>query len=301
MKPEVSVVICTYNREAYIGQCIKRLAEQTADSNSFEVVIINNNSTDNTEQICHDAINTYRNIKIKYFIEKKQGHSFSRNRGIKESQGNIITFIDDDSFGFSDFVENTADYFKTHPEVQAIGGKIIPQYETAKPKWMSKYLLPLVSALDMGPVSKPFKGTKFPIGANMSFRKEVFERYGLFNTELGRKGYGLEGGDEKEVFIRLKRAKAQIHYVPAVIVDHIIPEKRVRVPYIKGLAIGVGTSEKKRLKGASSKEIFNKTISELVKIIGTLVLFAYYIIFGFRFEAAWMLIKFRWWVLKGYL
>jgi len=239
-------------------------------------------------------------MNVHYFCEMNQGHTFARNRGINEARGEILSFIDDDAFVDQNFIKEIQSYFDKNNQVSAIGGKILPVYEGETPKWMSKYLLTLVSALDLGNSPKKFKGSKFPIGANMAFRADVFEKYGHFNTDLGRRGSGLEGGDEKEVFLRLKKEKEEIHYVPSVKVDHIIPEKRLTMEYIKGLGIGVGSSEKRRVTKAGFVETMKKIISEGIKVGATFILFVFYFIQG-KFSQAKMLVKFRFWVLEGYL
>lgn len=296
----ISVIVCTYNRQEYLPDCLKHLANQSADNRDFEVLIIDNNSTDNTANIASDFIKSHPEMNVHYFCEMNQGHTFARNRGLKEAKGDILSFIDDDAFVDQDFIKEIQSYFKEHTEVSAIGGKILPVYEGKSPKWMSKYLLTLVSALDMGNSPKKFKGSKFPIGANMAFRSEVFEKYGHFNTDLGRRGSGLEGGDEKEVFLRLKKEKEEIHYVPKVKVDHVIPEKRLTMEYIKGLGIGVGSSEKRRVTKTGFVETVKKIFSEVIKVGATLVLFLIYFVQG-KFAQANMLVKFRFWVLQGYL
>jgi len=295
----ISVIVCTYNRQEYIGDCLKHLAIQSAKAEDYEFLIIDNNSSDNTASIAKEFINLNPQLNAKYFCEKNQGHTFARNRGIKEAKGDILSFIDDDAFVDKDFIKEIHSYFDHHKEVSAIGGKILPVYEGKHPKWMSKYLLTLVSALDMGNSPKKFKGSKFPIGANMAFRSEVFEKHGDFNTDLGRRGSELEGGDEKEVFLRLKKEKEEIHYVPSVKVDHIIPQKRLTMKYIKGLGIGVGSSEKRRVAKTGNIEILKKIISEGIKIVATFILFVSYFFQG-RFAQANMLVKFRIWVIKGY-
>ncbi|WP_296620250.1 glycosyltransferase [Marivirga sp.] len=296
----VSVIVCTYNREKYLGRCLQHLADQRISPKAYEILIIDNKSTDSTASIAETFITDNEKLNTKYYLEQEQGHTFARNRGIKEAKGEILTFIDDDAFVRSDFIENIQTYFDTNHHVQAIGGKIVPVYEEEEPKWMSKYLLTLVSAIDLGDKPKEFKGNKFPIGANMSFREKVFQQYGSFNTELGRRAGGLEGGDEKEMFLRLKKNNELIHYVPNVEVAHIIPEKRTQKEYIKGLGIGVGSSEMKRLKHSTITEKLKKFLDEGIKIGGTFVLFFIYLFKG-RFSAASMLVKFRLWVLKGLL
>ena len=297
---KVSVVICTFNREKYIKRALQNFTLQTSSSDTFEVLIINNNSTDSTSRICQEFVTKHSNIQFKYIIEKKQGHTFARNRGISEAKGDIIAFLDDDAFVNSNYIKNLIYRFETDDEISALGGKIVPVYEQGyPPKWMSKFLLPLVAALDMGENTVTFKGNKFPIGANMAFRKSVFKEFGFFDEKLGRRGTsGLEGGDEKDIFHRLKREKRKIIYDPNIKVDHIIPDKRLKKEYIKGLGLGVGTSEKKRLRGQGFKIHLSKVFSEMIKSAGTVVLFFYYS-FLLKFQAAFMLVKFRYWVIKG--
>lgn len=296
----ISVIVCTYNREHYIERNLDSLSRQSLSVENYEIIIINNNSTDNTGTICESFINNQPELQFAYFNEQNQGHSYARNRGIKESKGEYLAFIDDDAFVDFDYVKNIVEFFSKNQKVAAIGGKIIPIYEDEEPKWMTKYLLPLVAGLDMGNSPKEFPGMQFPIGANMAYRTEIFKELGNFNTELGRKGTGLEGGDEKDMIYRLRKAGKKVWYVPEVLVEHIIPAKRTQSEYIKGQAIGVGKSEKKRLKQASANQKIAKIINEMVKIFGTFVLAIFYFL-TFQFPKGIMLLKFRYWVIKTYL
>ena len=295
----VSVIVCTYNREQYIERNLEALSKQSLSVENYEIIIINNNSTDNTESICKSFIDNHPELQIASFNEHNQGHSYARNKGIQESKGEYLAFIDDDAFVDFDYTKNITEFFAKNHEVSALGGKIIPIYEEDEPKWMTKYLLPLVAGLDMGSSPKEFPGMKFPIGANMAYRTEIFKELGNFNTELGRKGTGLEGGDEKDMIYRLKKAGKKVWYVPEVLVEHIIPVKRTQSEYIKGQAIGVGKSERKRLKQASVNHKISKIINEIVKIFGTFVLAIFYSL-KLQFSKSVMLIKFRSWVILGY-
>ncbi len=297
--PILSIIVCTYNREKYIGECLTCLAKQNVDKSQYEVLIVNNLSTDNTQKIVDEIIQKYPEISFLSFIEEKQGHTFARNRGIREAKGSILSFIDDDAFVEKTFCSAIIEFFKNHENASAIGGKIIPLYENKRPAWMSKYLLPLVAALDLGNQIKAFKGHKFPIGANMAFRKSMFDKYGIFDVNLGRRGTGLEGGDEKELFLRLKRGGEKIWYVPQVSVQHIIPDSRIKKSYIKGLAIGVGTSERKRLSNVGAIGVLNKVFSEIFKSSATIILSILYSSKG-QVPKAKMLILFRYWVLSGF-
>ena len=92
---KLSIIVCTYIRDAYILETLRKLKNQTTDNQVYEVIIINNNSTDTTEEICKNYILSLSDRNSYYFNEKKQGLSFARNRGITESKGEIIAFIDE--------------------------------------------------------------------------------------------------------------------------------------------------------------------------------------------------------------
>ena len=295
----ISIIICTYNRQKFILKTLKCLQEQDFPASDFEIIIVNNNSSDNTKAICADFVSQSPGLQINYVEEYNQGLSYARNRGIKEAKGAIITFIDDDAFAVSGFLKSIHGFFSQNSSVLALGGKVKPEFETGKPSWMSPFLMPLVAALDMGENIKEFSGKSFPVGANMSFRSEVFERFGLFNNDLGRKGNNLLGSEEKDFFNRLKKATIKIIYLPEAEVTHIIPPSRITIDYIKRQAIGIGVSERLRVKSAGVFEELKKTADELFKVGATLLLSLYYT-FTLQFSKAYMLIKFRFWVLKGF-
>ena len=297
---ELSIIICTYNRIQYLPKCINNCKQQSLSKTRYEVIVVDNNSTDDTKSFCLDFKEKNPDLNFIYVNESNQGHTWARNKGIDISKGSILSFLDDDAFPNSEYAERIIHFFSGHPHVIGIGGKIIPIYEDdVAPQWMSSYLLTLVSAIDLGNKNIPFTGSKFPIGANMAFRQSAFEKVGKFNVNLGRKGNELEGGDEKDLAIRLKKSGETLMYVHDVLVDHIIPSKRIQIPYIRDLGIGVGKSEKKRLR----KELFiekpKKVLSELIKIAATLIL-AIYFYLQLKPAKANMLIKFRFWVIQGY-
>jgi len=294
----ISVIVCTYNREKLLVSCIDSLVNQNCHPGDYEIILINNCSTDNSEQQCIKNIQQHSNLQIRYFLETKQGLSNARNRGIRESMGNIITFIDDDAFADRDYIYNIKKDFRTSGMV-AGGGKILPQWENKRPKWMSCFLLPLVSVLDMGDQIIAFKGEKYPIGANMFFRKSLFEKTGLFDPMLGRSKKNMIGNEEKDLFLKIKKLGYKICYFPNITVHHYITKERTKTSFIKKQAIGIGQSEKIRTrlnKKGKRSIIFN----ELIKWGGTIILSFYYLLL-FDPQKAKMLILFRYWVNKGLL
>lgn len=296
-----SVIFCTYNREKYIYNAMKSIAEQDFPYTDYEIVLINNNSTDSTENICNRFREDYPQVRFRYFIETNQGLSYARNRGVKESRGDILVFVDDDATVFESYLPSINIFFDAYPEVNACGGPIVPVYEVEKPKWLSHYTEQLLGgALYEGDKVKPFRNGKYPGGGNSAFRKEVFEKYGLFNVELGRKGTGLIGAEEKDLYDRLIRGSEQFYYLPQMGIYHYIPEKKLTKAHFRELTYSIGKSERIRTKGVSPKAYRNRVLAECKKWLASLVLFAGYTL-ALSPGKGWKLMQFRWYVSKGLL
>lgn len=297
----LSVIFCTYNREKYIYNAMKSIAEQDFPHQDYEIVLINNNSTDSTEVICKQFQLDYPQVDFRYFVETNQGLSYARNRGVKESRGDILIFVDDDATVFEYYLSFICLFFEAHPEVSACGGPIVPVYEADKPKWLSHYTEQLIGgALYQGDKVKPFKNGKYPGGGNSAFRKEVFGKYGLFNVELGRKGSGLIGAEEKDLYDRLTRGKEVFYYIPQMGIYHYIPEKKLTESHFRELTYSIGKSERIRTKTVSGKAFRKRVIAEYKKWVGSIVLFLFYLV-KFSPSKGWKLLQFRWYVTKGLL
>lgn len=268
----------------------------------YEIIMVNNNSTDSTHDIAQQLLAQRGDVDFSYHVEYNQGLSYARNRGITESKYEIVVFLDDDAFARDTYVAELDAFYRAHPNVHGTGGKILPQYESGtEPDWMSKHLYSLVSAMDKGVWEKPFKKGEFPIGANMSIRKDVFEKIGTFNTDLGRTGSNLMGGEEKDMFLRMHDIGMSIWYVPQAEVKHMIPEKRTTHEFIKKLGNGIGISELLRCKNISITAYAVALLKELaIKWPGTWALATYHTLL-FQPAKALMLLRFRWWVSSGLL
>lgn len=298
---KLSIIFCTYNREKYIYNALKSIVEQNFPIGDYEIVLVNNNSTDSTEHICQQFQSDYPNVIFRYFIELNQGLSYARNRGVEESRGDILVFVDDDATVFDSYLSSICSFFDIYPEVSACGGPIVPVYEAEKPKWLSHYTEQLIGgALYKGDKVKPFKNGKYPGGGNSAFRKEIFEKYGLFNVELGRKGTGLIGAEEKDLYDRLTRGNEVFYYLPQMGIYHYIPEKKLTESHFRELTYSIGKSERIRTKAVSEKAYRKRIFSECKKWVGSLALFLGYTI-ALSPRRGWKLLQFRWYVTKGLL
>ena len=297
----LSVIICTYNRDKYIYNVLKSLADNTLPRNRYEIVLVDNNCTDNTRSECGRFVKDFPDVRFRYFVETDQGLSYARNRGIKESAGDILVYVDDDALVNPEYLQTYADFFKKYPDIDAAGGPIIPKYETEEPTWMSHYTKALITGYKyLGDTAKEFPKNDFPGGGNAAYRASVFEKVGVFNVELGRKGDSLVGAEEKDIFDKMTTQGMHFYYLPTAILYHLIPEKKLTQEYFDKLTYSIGKSEQMRTLKISKQKYAQRIGLEIVKWGGALVLFFAYTLRG-QFTKGSKLLVFRWNVTKGLL
>ena len=297
----LSVFICTYNRDKYIYNVLRSIAESDFPKDSYEIVLVNNNCTDNTEAECRRFANDFPGVAFHSIHEPNQGLSHARNCGIRESKGDILIYVDDDALVNKEYLRTYANFFANHLEADAAGGPIIPKYETQEPSWMTHYMKLLLTGYKYnGNQIKEFETNDYPGGGNAAYRAIVFEKVGLFNVNLGRKGDSLLASEEKDIFNKMRALGMKIYYLPNAILYHIIPEKKLGKDYFNRLTYSIGQSERIRTLGISKKAFHKRVLSEMIKWCGTLVLFAGYTMM-LSPKKGWKLIQFRWNVTKGLL
>lgn len=296
----ISLIVCTYNREKYIGEMLAAIAACQYPSERYEIVLVDNNSNDNTASICKKFQDAHPEAPYRYFLEARQGLSHARNRGIKEAQGDIIVFLDDDAFVDKDYLKNLENNLAEYPDAAAFGGRIDPLFESGTPpEWLCKWTMSWVSAIDKGDRVILFND-KYPIGANMGFRRQTLEQCGSFSTKLGRSGKNLMGGEEKDIFLRVRRAGLNIYYFPDVRVRHIIPAHRTTREYVIKFGEGIGMSEQLRCSNEGGSALFKRWISEIIKWGATFLLWFVYLFKGHPVCGNY-LVLFRWHVTRGLL
>lgn len=274
----ISVIVCTYNRDKYLYKALSHIVSNDYPADDYEIILVNNNSTDNTLAEAERFKLVYPNINITIVTELQNGLSFARNRGIAESKGDFLVFLDDDTAIGSNYLRNLSKNLAKHPDTIAFGGKVVPIFETGMPKWVSCWTMPLFAVTDKGDGTLTFKGKSYPVGANMGVKRSAFEKYGTFDTQLGRKRDMLLGGEEKDFFYRLKADNQKIYYFGNISVEHLIPETRTTSDYIRNIGIGIGISERIRFRKKNSTQRSIKVLWEFTKTCASILLWLYYAI-----------------------
>jgi len=161
------------------------------------------------------------------------GLSETRNAGIRASSGDIIAFIDDDAVAAPDWLEKLSIHY-VDSQVIAAGGKALPVWETRRrPRWFPEELDWTVGCTHKGPAPKSNE-VRNMIGCNMSFRKEAFDKAGVFNNQVGRVGRVQGMGEDTEICMRIKHAlpgKIILHE-PGAIIYHKVPAWRLTLRYL---------------------------------------------------------------------
>jgi glycosyltransferase involved in cell wall biosynthesis len=292
----LSVVICTYNREKFLPGVLLCLAGQSLDRSLFEIIVIDNNSTDNTKFHTLHFIDQYPGIDARYVHEPQQGLSFARNRGIAEARGNVIIYLDDDAEPVPGYLEEIYGFYAAHPRAVGIGGQVQPRYAGGKePQWMNKYLAGFVGLTNYGPEVKKFDDSmKYPTGCNMSYRKEILVRSGGFNNQLKFRS------DDKHIFHEVARLSHEVYYLPHALVYHHIDDKRLEFDSFRKLYLKTGNEEKIRVstEGGSGASI-RKGMEFFAKLIASFGLYLIYLLKGHEMKGRYIVLS-QWYTLKGF-
>jgi glycosyltransferase involved in cell wall biosynthesis len=278
---QLSVVVASYNRRDYIIEAMDSLYRQTLSKDRFEVIVVDNNSKDDTEVLVSDYISTHTDGHFYYLSELRQGASFARNSGAAIAKGAYLVFMDDDAVAEPSFLQNILRFFDTHPGAGGLGGRIIPRYIPAEPKWMSHFVSSLVGNFDYSPETVEFSPQRYPLESNMIVRKVDFDTVGGFNTDLpGVKGTLRIGGEGKEFFFKLKNIGRTIWYDPSVRVEHVVEVAKLSHEYLYRVASGIGRGESVRTQAIGKKAYYKKIAEYLYKLAGSVVLGVLYALKG---------------------
>jgi len=224
---DISVVICTHNRSGMLSGALESvLAQNIVDGRiKYEVIVVDNNSTDCTKEVVERYI-AIGHSNLKYVFEGKQGVSYARNRGVANAQAPIIAFTDDDVRVSKDWIAHIKAGFDAHPEIDFLGGKILPHWKSSPPAWLNRDHWWALALLDYG--DEPFYvNSDNPLclpTANASFRKDLFEKFGQFSPEFS-------GREDHEFLLRLWCEGVSGIYSPDVVVTAEVQPERFRRDY----------------------------------------------------------------------
>ena len=239
----ISVAICTWNRANLLDQTLEQMRRlQIEPGIEWELIVVNNNSTDNTDEILakHNRL-----LPIVPIYENEQGLSHARNTAVASAKGDYIVWTDDDVLVSPNWIQSYVEAFKRWPEAAAWGGKVLPWYVEDPPQWLKRHIEKLgryFALRDFGEEEYLLPKGENPFGANMAFRADILRKY-AFNTQLGRRGNILISGEDSEVIEKIRKSGGQIVWVPGSQLEHYLPPERMSLKYLQSLQYSNGRFE----------------------------------------------------------
>lgn len=227
---KVSVIVTTYNRAKIISMCLDSLIDQSYPKDKYEIIIVNNNSTDNTEDVVEDYVKRFPHVNIKYYFVPRSGQVYARQIGILAAENEILSFTDDDGILCNDWISEIVKVFEMSDDVAGVAGKINIRWDETPPEWILEYENYL-GKLDYGNEVRIEKGLYMNAG-NLSIKKDILIDVGGFNPEMI--GEWLIGDGETGLWYRLKKRGYLIGWAPDALMEHYqIVKKNATVGDIK--------------------------------------------------------------------
>lgn len=259
---EITAIVCTHNRLDVLPKAIESLLGQSLPSDRYEVLVVDNASTDGTGEHCA----RYRDRRgFRYVFEPVPGLSQARNRGLAEARGSYVAYMDDDAIASHGWLESLLRAFReVTPAPVSVGGRIDPIWEAPKPEWLPDQKKPYLTVLDYG--ERPFflAYPKILYGTNMAFEREALLAIGGFRTDVGRVKHCLLSGEEMEVYRQLAEKKLPVYYLPCASVRHLVPEARLTKKWLHSRHYWQGRSEILVFPEDSSRHLLKKEVRSSV-------------------------------------
>jgi glycosyltransferase involved in cell wall biosynthesis len=230
--PQLSVVLCTYNRGELLEAALRALLEQSESATpSFEILVVDNNSSDETRQIVQRVATA--DCRVRYIFEPHQGLSYARNAGIRGARAPLIAFTDDDVRVTPDWVAAVVRAFQEHPDADLVGGRVLPVWPSCPPAWLTREHWAPLALADFGeaPLAVTLERPICLLGANLALRRSVFDAVGLFASDVQRVEDGIGSVEDHEFQLRLLRFGCKGVYDPRIVVHAAVQADRLKREY----------------------------------------------------------------------
>lgn len=246
---DISVIIPTRNRPAYLLELLNSLKSQTLDPSRFEVIVVDNGSDDETRRAVA-ALEAETPFRLRYLREPAPGLHNARHAGMMAAQSDILVFADDDILPFDTWLAAVSDAF-SRQDVWLVGGRNLPLWETPPPNWLQKMwnrqkgdrIIGYLSILDLGDRQREVAAS-LVWGCNFSVRKSLLqETEGFHPDAMPEELIHLRGDGETYISSYLTDQGYQAYYHPDASVHHRVPPERMTFAYFRKRAYSQGISD----------------------------------------------------------
>jgi glycosyltransferase involved in cell wall biosynthesis len=239
---DVSVIVCTYNRSASLRETLEALRQQRVDGFQHEVVVVDNNSQDDTRSVVEALVPAFEG-RLRYVFESKQGQSPARNTGLREARGRLIAFTDDDVLpdpGWLAALRSAISSF----QADCAFGKVLPRYLAPPPPWLGPYFLSRLAVIDRGNEARLVTSSRDQFAcANVAMTRQAVNKVGAFNPSLGDQGRRLGGEEDTDYFNRMLALGLRVVYMPEALVHHAVGADRMTPGYFRRWHYGHGLAQ----------------------------------------------------------
>jgi glycosyltransferase involved in cell wall biosynthesis len=274
--PAISAVVCTYNRADLLAGALQSLGEQTLPSSDYEVIVVDNNSSDHTLAVAEGFCRRHSNIR--YCLEPQQGLSHARNRGWQEARGEYVAYTDDDCKVPEQWLEVAKEVIeRVSPGV--FGGPYYAYCNTSKPRWLKDTYF----SRNFGDHPRFLSQSEYLSGNNIFFRRSLLRTLGGFDPKLGMAGQKIAYGEETALIQRIRTSMPDqlIYYEPKLYLYHLARTDKMTMRWIVLQPFHAGRYSYKILrgdlpKGTNTFLLLGKTVVRLLLLGADLVYGAFF-------------------------
>lgn len=221
---KISIAICTYNRHDLLKLNLEGFLQQSNKLENYEILVIDNNSTDNTANLVKDLS---KNIpQLKYIFEPNQGLSYARNTAYKNALADYVAYLDDDAIPSENWVEEAVNIIKNYkPDI--FGGTVYPYHLSPVPEWFKEEY----------EIRQPQKHTGWMADGshisamNIVFKKDLLEEFGGFTISRGMTANQLVYGDETEIITHAHKTNRKLFFSQELTVKHFVPDYKKTIAF----------------------------------------------------------------------
>jgi glucosyl-dolichyl phosphate glucuronosyltransferase len=278
MAIDISAIVCTHNRASYLRKALASLCKQTLDDERYEILVVDNGSTDGTAAVVKQEFAGVGNLR--YVFEPELGLSIARNEGARVAKAAFLAYLDDDAIADPRWLEEAVTTFsRPDARIGIVGGPIVPIWEAPRPAWLPDALLGYLTILDESAIRE---GTLEPAqqiyGANLLVARQALEAAGGFKVNLGRKGKNLLSNEELALRAAIEQAGFVTYFNPRIVVQHhVVPERLekrwfYRRLYWQGRSDAADCIARTTTRSAVAQRAFHETVlltKTLARVIRT--------------------------------
>ena len=229
--PFVSVIIPTYNRSALLTQTVATFLGQSYPGDKWELVLVDNNSTDDTWSVIQRLAEN--DDRIRPLMERRRGAHFARNSGALAARGDVLYFTDDDMLADENLLARIVEVFDAEPSVASATGKVLPRWDTEPPVWVLKHCRnSLLSLNDLGEATIISDEDPGVFSCHQAVLRDVFMKAGGFNPDTNAELF--TGDNETGLNLKIRKLGHRFAYVGTAVTQHMIPASRMTQSYLNG-------------------------------------------------------------------